>query len=683
MRAFNGSSSQKANTTSAAANKYIRSIATASSESYFHAEDEDIDSPLDSEDSWDTTNEPWKVLLSIPARAGWRATLDPQKSTMKKTIDAVLGETSYTTTEKSASKSLGKIIHNMKAIAKGREKDRRRLAGIFNSQEKRSLDAGKQLAAGGGGSKPVLYGPLETVANVKFRALPNFVVARRVLDEAFSLVGRHGKGAFRPKRVMDFGIGCGSASAAALEVFGDDSPIEWIHGVDASKTMRQAAERMLKAFVDESNASKASPESPTTDSDEESPTTDSDEEASITSSSGAAATAAQPAAPQPSTSTTPWAPRITLSAHLSSDPTMNAEELTSSMTRSVFDLCLFSYTATEIRQPSAILAAAALLWEKLKPGGLLVVIEPGTPDGSANVRSIRTMLLDCCPPNQQKKDQNTAATDAETSGAATAVPEEECHIIAPCTHNGNCPFARNDPTFKPPEYIEIDWPSTDSSGEKDEAEVDGGDGDNSSLLTAVDGTDHDSTNKHTEGAHQSVKSQSDEKKESRLLREAERFCSFVQTFPANHEEKFSYLVAQKRLSGTEYVHAAEEFDDVNISDMIVKQIGLDEDDPNKHRLNQEASDLAARCETMSHDHLGLELVRGQVQSFSRIIRAPRKRGRQVIIGACQEAGLVQVVIPKSRSKLVPGIYEAARKCRWGGFWPQGSQLIYDDDEPET
>ena len=41
---------------------------------------------------------------------------------------------------------------------------------------------------------------------------------------------------------MDFGIGCGSASAGGFDVFGNDSTIDWIHGVDASAAMRQTVE---------------------------------------------------------------------------------------------------------------------------------------------------------------------------------------------------------------------------------------------------------------------------------------------------------------------------------------------------------------------------------------------------------------------------------------------------------
>ena len=60
------------------------------------------------------------------------------------------------------------------------------------------------------------------------------------------------------QKVLDFGMGCGGAAAAAIQVFGNENQnnnesgrtIEWIHGIDASTSMREVAGRFLPNISD-------------------------------------------------------------------------------------------------------------------------------------------------------------------------------------------------------------------------------------------------------------------------------------------------------------------------------------------------------------------------------------------------------------------------------------------------
>jgi ribosomal protein RSM22 (predicted rRNA methylase) len=128
-----------------------------------------------------------------------------------------------------------------------------------------------------------------------------------------------------------------------------------------------------------------------------------------------------------------------------------------------FDLILCSYTLTELPSVPASLAAATLLWEKLAPNGVLVIVEPGTPDGFGMLRSVRSMLLECCPPPEVRKKRKrmkvkpTTSIDEKASTGTDILNglteedndedddtwPEECHVIAPCTHNGTCPMSRH------------------------------------------------------------------------------------------------------------------------------------------------------------------------------------------------------------------------------------------------
>ena len=85
----------------------------------------------------------------------------------------------------------------------------------------------------------------------------------------------------------------------------------------------------------------------------------------------------------------------------------------------IFFFVRAGYTLNEMLHTASALTLAAMQWEKLANGGVLVIIEPGTPDGFNTIRSIREMLLDCCPIIEDDEDGH-----------------DQCHIIAPCTHNG-------------------------------------------------------------------------------------------------------------------------------------------------------------------------------------------------------------------------------------------------------
>jgi ribosomal protein RSM22 (predicted rRNA methylase) len=186
-------------------------------------------------------------------------------------------------TNKQLQKTLENIMKSHRDLVGRRERERSRL---LHEKEYKSSEQHKDEKI-----TPVFYGPNETLAAFKYRLLPTYAVVRRVLEESKSLIGRK---AWSPKRVLDFGIGSGSASAAAMDLFDD---IEWIHGVDASATMREGAKIFMEDYSKQGGR-----QSP---------------------------------------------PRITLAAHLSQEASP-----------ATFDLVLFAYTATEFTHHVATLAAA-------------------------------------------------------------------------------------------------------------------------------------------------------------------------------------------------------------------------------------------------------------------------------------------------------------------------------------
>lgn len=557
----------------------------------------------DTDDDADTNTysaqQPWQTLVGIPARASWRASSSQPPVTL---VDAQINILERgQRTSKQLKRTFQRVLKQHIALAGRREQERVRVKNRFSRPDSLKHKAEMAQAAS---INPVYYRQEQTLSSLRHRLLPNYAILKRVLMEAQSLIGPE---RYQPERVIDFGIGCGSASAAALHVF--DS-IQWVHGIDPSRSMRDCAEQILKDVSQDRST---------------------------------------PA-------------RITLNSSLSTD-TRGSES-------AGFDLAIFAYTATELPHTASTFAAAAALWEKLKPNGVFVMVEPGTPDGFSSIRSVRSMLLDCCPPD-----------DSEQVG------QDECHIIAPCTHNKTCPMERHKMKVKgdreSEEYIEEDLDEDDEFYEED--------------------SDDDPEDDNEEMEDDSPKSTMAETVAFRSS-----FCSFVHTMPgANHRskgEKLSYLVAQKRIAGDAETDDSalderfNEFHGTNIRDLLAQLSFLQNDDGSYNKdivkdLEQKVTETQTRY-LESEDEVGLEFLRGDTKrhSFGRMIRAPIKKRGHVIIDYCaapkdrDDGRIVRHRVGRAWcGKVAPGMYSAARKARWGGLWPDllQEEIVESDDTEES
>jgi ribosomal protein RSM22 (predicted rRNA methylase) len=548
----------------------------------------------DDEDGDDEAKNAWRSLLEIPARAAWRATAEGKPEILLRAQHGLVRESNRS--PKQLQFTYQKVIEWHAALENRREKERRRAVNDpHGSQPLKKVPT----------ADPIVYMPELTLANLRERLIPNFFVIRRVLQECQSLLGPK---MFQPKRIIDFGIGCGSASAAALDVF---DTVDWIHGVDPSRSMRDASERVLREVIEYIG-------SPT---------------------------------------------RVTFSGNLSS------EVAGSESTTGGFDLALFAYTAMEIPQVEATLAAAAVLWEKLRPNGVFVMVEPGNPDGFNSIRAVRAMLLETCPPDSID----------EGPGAY------RCHIIAPCTHSQTCPMIRHKLGFVKPKKAsgghgkeagkrDEDVHSTENHDNDDDNHND--DSDNHTSDPIIEATPLERTASHGHGAETGIFDAS--------------FCSFVHSIQGEASEKLSYLVAQKRVFNDKvelnWDHQDREqnvFRDAQLTELLGKtqKRGSSFDSS----LYREVQHLAKQYLDSEEDDLGLELVRGKARtSFGRIVRAPLKKRGHIYIDYCATPGrIVRACVTKASSKAAPGIYAAARKSRWGGVWPDalglGKEEVPDDE----
>jgi len=81
-----------------------------------------------------------------------------------------------------------------------------------------------------------------------------------------------------------------------------------------------------------------------------------------------------------------------------------------------FDLIIASYVQMEIRGQESRDALIKQFWNRLDPGGVMVLIEPGTPTGFRFMHHTRELLI-------------------------SGVGVEHFHFVAPCPHEGMCPVA--------------------------------------------------------------------------------------------------------------------------------------------------------------------------------------------------------------------------------------------------
>lgn len=87
-----------------------------------------------------------------------------------------------------------------------------------------------------------------------------------------------------------------------------------------------------------------------------------------------------------------------------------------------FDLIVASYSLSELSDDASRRLHIMSIWEHLDPGGLLIVVEPGTPIGFKVARQVRSTLLEL--------------------GEAVKNPALKPTIIGPCPHAHRCPMSQ-------------------------------------------------------------------------------------------------------------------------------------------------------------------------------------------------------------------------------------------------
>ncbi|KAH9300803.1 hypothetical protein KI387_012386, partial [Taxus chinensis] len=104
------------------------------------------------------------------------------------------------------------------------------------------------------------------------------------------------------------------------------------------------------------------------------------------------------------------------------------------------DLVIASYVLGEIPSSRERITVARQLWSLTRD--ILVLIEPGTPEGSSTIRQIRSHIL-WMEKKKCRKGENTfteASREQERTKDNSASSQTGAFVVAPCTHDGVCPM---------------------------------------------------------------------------------------------------------------------------------------------------------------------------------------------------------------------------------------------------
>jgi SAM-dependent methyltransferase len=101
-----------------------------------------------------------------------------------------------------------------------------------------------------------------------------------------------------------------------------------------------------------------------------------------------------------------------------------------------YDLVTAGYVLGELRGEAERRRCVDELWRRTAPGGVLLLLEPGTPAGAGHIQAARRQLLEAArgAEGTQQQQQGQQQQGQGEAGGASA------HVVAPCPHDGRCPL---------------------------------------------------------------------------------------------------------------------------------------------------------------------------------------------------------------------------------------------------
>ncbi|KAG0603642.1 hypothetical protein M758_10G109700 [Ceratodon purpureus] len=273
------------------------------------------------------------------------------------------------------------------------------------------------------------------------------------------------------------------------------------------------------------------------------------------------------------------------------------------------DLVVSSYALGELLTPAERITAVRQLWALTSD--VLVLIEPGTPQGSSIVREMRAHIL-----HMEKKKLRRAAESGEGDGDADA---GGAFVVAPCPHDGQCPMDKTK-----------DW---------------------CHFIQRLERTTSQRVSKR-QSKPTPLRAYEDEKFSFVVLRRGSRpivpYPLEGLTIQPPEEENFEFIDdPMSRLDKSHEESGGE-------SDSHESEEDEDEADDDEVDIGNRVADVGS--------------------GWARIVRTPIRRGRRTVLDLCAATekngsrGAVTRVVISRRGNDAP-LHPQARKSRWGDLWP--------------
>ncbi|KAJ6833210.1 methyltransferase-like protein 17, mitochondrial [Iris pallida] len=294
------------------------------------------------------------------------------------------------------------------------------------------------------------------------------------------------------------------------------------------------------------------------------------------------------------------------------------------------DLVISSYALGEIPSLSDRITIVRQLWDLTQD--VLVLLEPGTPQGSKIIQQMRSYILWMEKRKCRKNEKTLSKMDRDEKSIVVgkATKESGAFVVAPCSHDGRCPLENSS------KYCHF--------------------------VQRLERTSSQRAYKRSKG--KPLRGFEDEKFCYVALRRGKRPSS--EAWPLDGM-KFETLKEQ---------HAKRNPDDLIIDYEDQFETEAEGESEFEDDIVPYASDAPET--NMFHDHEKEEEEEDEARAdlgggWGRIIYMPVRRGRHITMNVCRstkrdgsEGAFERVVITQSRN---PTLHHQARRSLWGDLWP--------------
>ena len=471
------------------------------------------------------------------------------------------------------------------------------------------------------------YGPLEAAAYAVARLPMTFGAQRRVFREL-----RDRCPAFEPKTLLEFGAGPAPALWAARDVFGGGFGVGGAGAgsatlVDASPSMMSFARRVAKSAADELDLRE------------------------LGEGMGFLSRPSGRPLPEPH----PWG---------ESGAVKTVASLRAMHSKAAFDLVVAAYALGELDAPGgtggtsggAETAArrprdenqirrradetVAQLWSRVAPGGALVLVEPGTPNGSRLIRRARQRVLD--------SERDTAAR------LVTSDDDVDAHVVAPCQHDRACPMDGL-PT----------WCHFSQRVQRSEM--------HRQMLPRGRGAQH----QDERFSYVILRRLSRARARQEDVARAEKVASgkWLDVLSPEEEEDEEANMSAEEIAERRAIEKRMGFSR-DADDVVAATSREDESTVDAIEADEDGDDAKEDEDAVPENPLADAVALASAHEWGRMVRPPIKRSGHVIVDLCDADGkLSRQIIAKSNAwegGVGKSGYKAARKSKWGDLW------AYDD-----